>query len=175
MLKAHWNENIHYCTLKKRQNGFYNFCIEGGSDNGQLIVLGSLLAEPVEGKAIPGSVILEINQIKISGCTQSDVQLMVDRYDTLLLTLTFPGQTYFDPDDVLTTDIRAFLSNTFYVNSPEEYLQQTIRANLFRKVSLVTTDSECIKTKRKLALQLGSLRRFSRYGSKRRTFRSCLH
>ncbi|KAF0992756.1 hypothetical protein HZS_7220, partial [Henneguya salminicola] len=127
--------DIHECIFNKCENGFYNFCVEGGAEFGQLIVIGSLFTEPQYGKAVPGDIIMEINEIKVSGLTQYDVISIIDSVE-YTLTLVMKSK-----DGCFTSDIRVHLSNNYKKGCKEDLFQDTIRFNLYRNAIPITTNS----------------------------------
>lgn len=43
-LNKHWSAAVNQAVIQRAKNGSFNLCIEGGSEYGQFVVIGDVLA-----------------------------------------------------------------------------------------------------------------------------------
>lgn len=97
--------------------------IGGGAENGQFIYLKN-----------SGDIILELNQIKISGFTLAEFNELVESKPTHLLSAVQTKHSH-----SLTCDLKEYLKCSFPKNSPDKLLQDLIRENIYRRTIPCTT------------------------------------
>ncbi|KAL0978548.1 hypothetical protein UPYG_G00171980 [Umbra pygmaea] len=134
--KNHWSTKVNECAVVKNTRGDLNVPLLGGAENGEFAYVGQVNEDIVtykSGKLTEGELILEVENISISGLPLYDVQKIITNCkDPIRFKTVRQGNK-------LNKDLKHFLSQRFQKSSPDYVLQQTIRDNLYRHAVPCTT------------------------------------
>lgn len=119
MQLAHWTEAIYELNNAILETS----SVAGGADNGQFIYI-------VES----GDIILELDQIKVSGFTLVEFNELLESKQVHLLSAVQTKHSH-----GLSLDLKHFLSCSFPKNSHDKELQDLIRENIYRRTIPCTT------------------------------------
>ncbi|XP_041637146.1 membrane-associated guanylate kinase, WW and PDZ domain-containing protein 1b isoform X3 [Cheilinus undulatus] len=134
--KNHWTSRINECIVSKDARGDLNVSLRGGAENGEFAYIGQVSEELVvykSGKLNEGELLLEVENLSISGLPLYDVQTVIKNCKgSVRLKTVRQGSK-------LNKDLKHYLSQRFQKSSPDHELQQTIRDNLYRHAVPCTT------------------------------------
>ncbi|XP_029005713.1 membrane-associated guanylate kinase, WW and PDZ domain-containing protein 1b isoform X4 [Betta splendens] len=134
--KNHWTSRINECAVFKDARGDLNVPLRGGAENGEFAYIGQVNEDVVfykSGKLSEGEVLLEVENLSISGLPLYDVQTVVRNCKgSVRLKTVRQGSK-------LNKDLKHYLSQRFQKSSPDHELQQIIRDNLYRHAVPCTT------------------------------------
>ncbi|XP_015240758.1 PREDICTED: membrane-associated guanylate kinase, WW and PDZ domain-containing protein 1-like isoform X5 [Cyprinodon variegatus] len=136
--KNHWTFRVTECSVGKDARGDLNVSLRGGAENGEFSYIGHINEELVfyrEGRLNEGELLLEVENISISGLPLYDVQTLIKNCKSPVKLKTVR------PGTKLNKDLKHYLSQRFQKSSPDHELQQTIRENLYRHAVPCTTRS----------------------------------
>ncbi|XP_056129031.1 membrane-associated guanylate kinase, WW and PDZ domain-containing protein 1b [Lampris incognitus] len=134
--KNHWTSKVNVCAVCKDAHGGLNVPLLGGAESGQFAYVGQVNEDGVvykTGKLTEGDLLLEVENLSISGLPLYDVQTVIRncRGPVRLKTVRQGNK--------LNKDLKHYLSQRFQKSSPDHELQQTIRDNLYRHAVPCTT------------------------------------
>ncbi|XP_044026418.1 membrane-associated guanylate kinase, WW and PDZ domain-containing protein 1b isoform X6 [Siniperca chuatsi] len=134
--KNHWTSKVNECSVSKDARGDLNVPLRGGAENGEFAYIGQVNEDVVvykSGKLNDGELLLEVENLSISGLPLYDVQTVIKncRGPVRLKTVKQGSK--------LNKDLKHYLSQRFQKSSPDHELQQTIRDNLYRHAVPCTT------------------------------------
>ncbi|XP_047204565.1 membrane-associated guanylate kinase, WW and PDZ domain-containing protein 1b isoform X5 [Girardinichthys multiradiatus] len=136
--KNHWTSRVNECSVGKDARGDLNVSLRGGAENGEFAYIGQINEDLViyrDGKLNEGELLLEVENLSISGLPLYDVQTLIKNCKSpVKLKSVRPGTK-------LNKDLKHYLSQRFQKSSPDHELQQTIRENLYRHAVPCTTRS----------------------------------
>uniref|UniRef100_A0A8C8DEH2 Membrane-associated guanylate kinase, WW and PDZ domain-containing protein 1 n=1 Tax=Oncorhynchus tshawytscha TaxID=74940 RepID=A0A8C8DEH2_ONCTS len=127
---------IFKCAVLKDAPGDLNVPLLGGAENGEFAFIGQVNEDIViykNGKLTEGELILEVENLSISGLPLYDVQTVINNCKGPVRLKTVRQGTK------LNKDLKHYLSQRFQKSSPDHELQQTIRDNLYRHAVPCTT------------------------------------
>lgn len=78
--RSHWTTRVNECSVLKDANGDVNVPLRGGAEHGEFAHIGPLLGEPPlynSGKVIEGELLLEVENLSVSGLPLYDVQTVI--------------------------------------------------------------------------------------------------
>uniref|UniRef100_A0A8C8ERV2 Membrane-associated guanylate kinase, WW and PDZ domain-containing protein 1 n=1 Tax=Oncorhynchus tshawytscha TaxID=74940 RepID=A0A8C8ERV2_ONCTS len=134
--KNHWTTKVNECAVLKDAPGDLNVPLLGGAENGEFAFIGQVNEDIViykNGKLTEGELILEVENLSISGLPLYDVQTVINNCKGPVRLKTVRQGTK------LNKDLKHYLSQRFQKSSPDHELQQTIRDNLYRHAVPCTT------------------------------------
>uniref|UniRef100_A0A8C7TWQ4 Membrane-associated guanylate kinase, WW and PDZ domain-containing protein 1 n=1 Tax=Oncorhynchus mykiss TaxID=8022 RepID=A0A8C7TWQ4_ONCMY len=134
--KNHWTTKVNECAVLKDAPGDLNVQLLGGAENGEFAFIGQVNEDIViykNGKLTEGELILEVENLSISGLPLYDVQTVINNCKGPVRLKTVRQGTK------LNKDLKHYLSQRFQKSSPDHELQQTIRDNLYRHAVPCTT------------------------------------
>ncbi|XP_069568835.1 membrane-associated guanylate kinase, WW and PDZ domain-containing protein 1b isoform X2 [Brachyistius frenatus] len=134
--KNHWTSRVNECSVSKDARGDLNVPLRGGAENGEFAYIGEVNEDAVlykSGKVYEGELLLEVENLSISGLPLYDVQTVIKncRGPVRLKTVRQGSK--------LNKDLKHYLSQRFQKSSPDHELQQAIRDNLYRHAVPCTT------------------------------------
>ncbi|XP_054711922.1 membrane-associated guanylate kinase, WW and PDZ domain-containing protein 1-like [Uloborus diversus] len=136
--RTQWYSNVHDCTVCVNADGTLNLPVSGGSDKGEFAYFDDLIQNRISylsGYLENGDVILEIQNQKVAGFTQRDVNAWLNHCcksgNPVRITVARGGY--------LGKDLRQHLNTRFPKNSPDCELQNTVRDNLYLRTVPCTT------------------------------------
>uniref|UniRef100_A0A3B3U181 PDZ domain-containing protein n=1 Tax=Poecilia latipinna TaxID=48699 RepID=A0A3B3U181_9TELE len=127
--KNHWTSRVNECSVGKDTRGDLNVSLRGGAENGEFAYIGQINENLVfyrDGKLNEGELLLEVENLSISGLPLYDVQTLIKNCKSPVKLKTVR------PGTKLNKDLKHYLSQRFQKSSPDHELQQTIRENLYR-------------------------------------------
>ncbi|XP_035007129.1 membrane-associated guanylate kinase, WW and PDZ domain-containing protein 1b isoform X3 [Hippoglossus stenolepis] len=134
--KTHWTSRVTESSLSKDARGELNVPLRGGAENGEFAHIGPVNQDMVfykSGKLNEGELLLEVENLSISGLPLYDVQTLINNCKgPVRLKSVRQGNK-------LNKDLKHYLSLRFQKSSPDHELQQTIRDNLYRHAVPCTT------------------------------------
>uniref|UniRef100_A0A3B5LKH9 Uncharacterized protein n=1 Tax=Xiphophorus couchianus TaxID=32473 RepID=A0A3B5LKH9_9TELE len=136
--KNHWTSRVNECSVGKDTRGDLNVSLRGGAENGEFAYIGQVNENLVfyrDGKLNEGELLLEVENLSISGLPLYDVQTLIKNCKSPVKLKTVR------PGTKLNKDLKHYLSQRFQKSSPDHELQQTIRENLYRHAVPCTTRS----------------------------------
>uniref|UniRef100_A0A3B3WWE2 Membrane-associated guanylate kinase, WW and PDZ domain-containing protein 1 n=1 Tax=Poecilia mexicana TaxID=48701 RepID=A0A3B3WWE2_9TELE len=136
--KNHWTSRVNECSVGKDTRGDLNVSLRGGAENGEFAYIGQINENLVfyrDGKLNEGELLLEVENLSISGLPLYDVQTLIKNCKSPVKLKTVR------PGTKLNKDLKHYLSQRFQKSSPDHELQQTIRENLYRHAVPCTTRS----------------------------------
>ncbi|XP_040888993.1 membrane-associated guanylate kinase, WW and PDZ domain-containing protein 1b isoform X6 [Toxotes jaculatrix] len=134
--KNHWTSRVNECTVSKDARGDLNVPLRGGAENGEFAYIGQVNEDVVvykSGKLSEGELLLEVENLAISGLPLYDVQTVIKNCKGPVRLKTVRQGSK------LNKDLKHYLSQRFQKSSPDHELQQTIRDNLYRHAVPCTT------------------------------------
>uniref|UniRef100_A0A673Z8I3 Membrane-associated guanylate kinase, WW and PDZ domain-containing protein 1 n=1 Tax=Salmo trutta TaxID=8032 RepID=A0A673Z8I3_SALTR len=134
--KNHWTTKVNECAVLKDARGDLNVQLLGGAENGEFAYIGQVNDATVvykNGKLTEGALILEVENLSISGLPLYDVQTVIKNCNGPIRLKTVRQ------GNKLNKDLKHYLSQRFQKSSPDHELQQTIRDNLYRHAVPCTT------------------------------------
>ncbi|KAM7006668.1 membrane-associated guanylate kinase, WW and PDZ domain-containing protein 1b isoform 2-T2 [Tautogolabrus adspersus] len=134
--KNHWTSRISECSVSKDARGDLNVSLRGGAENGEFAYIGQVSEELVvykSGKLNEGELLLEVENLSISGLPLYDIQTVIKNCKGAVRLKTVRQGSK------LNKDLKHYLSQRFQKSSPDHELQQTIRDNLYRHAVPCTT------------------------------------
>uniref|UniRef100_A0A674E2S3 Membrane associated guanylate kinase, WW and PDZ domain containing 1b n=1 Tax=Salmo trutta TaxID=8032 RepID=A0A674E2S3_SALTR len=134
--KNHWTTKVNECAVLKDALGDLNVPLLGGAENGEFAYIGQVNEDIViykHGKLTEGELILEVENLSISGLPLYDVQTVINNCKGPIRLKTVRQGTK------LNKDLKHYLSQRFLKSSQDHELQQTIRDNLYRHAVPCTT------------------------------------
>ncbi|XP_074536367.1 membrane-associated guanylate kinase, WW and PDZ domain-containing protein 1b isoform X4 [Halichoeres trimaculatus] len=134
--KNHWTSRINECSVFKDARGDLNVSLRGGAENGEFAYIGQVNEDLVNyksGKLNEGELLLEVENLSISGLPLYDVQTVIKNCKGAVRLKTVRQGSK------LNKDLKHYLSQRFQKSSPDHELQQTIRDNLYRHAVPCTT------------------------------------
>lgn len=78
--KSHWTSRVNECSVVKDARGELNVPLRGGAENGEFAYIGPLSEDAVackSGKLNEGELLLEVENLSISGLPLYDVQTLI--------------------------------------------------------------------------------------------------
>ncbi|XP_068449480.1 membrane-associated guanylate kinase, WW and PDZ domain-containing protein 1b isoform X3 [Clinocottus analis] len=136
--KNHWTSRVSECSVSKDARGDVNVPLRGGAENGEFAYIGQVDEEVTVykiGKINEGELLLEVENLSISGLPLYDVQTVIKNCKGPVRLKTVRQGSK------LNKDLKHYLSQRFQKSSPDHELQQTIRDNLYRHAVPCTTRS----------------------------------
>ncbi|XP_054880721.1 membrane-associated guanylate kinase, WW and PDZ domain-containing protein 1b isoform X6 [Poeciliopsis prolifica] len=136
--KNHWTSRVNECSVGKDARGELNVSLRGGAEHGEFAYVGQIDENLVfyrDGKLSEGELLLEVENLSISGLPLYDVQTLIKNCKSPVKLKTVR------PGTKLNKDLKHYLSQRFQKSSPDHELQQTIRENLYRHAVPCTTRS----------------------------------
>ncbi|KAM4741381.1 membrane-associated guanylate kinase, WW and PDZ domain-containing protein 1b isoform 3-T3 [Anableps anableps] len=136
--KNHWTSRVSECSVGKDTRGDLNVSLRGGAENGEFAYIGQINENLVfyrDGTLNEGELLLEVENLSISGLPLYDVQTLIKNCKSPVKLKTVR------PGTKLNKDLKHYLSQRFQKSSPDHELQQTIRENLYRHAVPCTTRS----------------------------------
>uniref|UniRef100_A0A8C7TX03 Membrane-associated guanylate kinase, WW and PDZ domain-containing protein 1 n=1 Tax=Oncorhynchus mykiss TaxID=8022 RepID=A0A8C7TX03_ONCMY len=134
--KNHWTTKVNECAVLKDARGDLNVQLLGGAENGEFAYIGQVndgIVVYKNGKLTEGALILEVENLSISGLPLYDVQTVIKNCSGPIRLRTVRQ------GNKLNKDLKHYLSQRFQKSSPDHELQQTIRDNLYRHAVPCTT------------------------------------
>uniref|UniRef100_A0A7N9B0G7 Membrane-associated guanylate kinase, WW and PDZ domain-containing protein 1 n=1 Tax=Mastacembelus armatus TaxID=205130 RepID=A0A7N9B0G7_9TELE len=134
--KNHWTFRVNECSVSKDARGEVNVPLRGGAENGEFAYIGEVNQDVVaykSGKLNDGELLLEVENLAISGLPLYDVQTVIKNCKGPVRLKTVRQGSK------LNKDLKHYLSQRFQKSSPDHELQQTIRDNLYRHAVPCTT------------------------------------
>uniref|UniRef100_UPI0037E7F566 membrane-associated guanylate kinase, WW and PDZ domain-containing protein 1b isoform X2 n=1 Tax=Semicossyphus pulcher TaxID=241346 RepID=UPI0037E7F566 len=134
--KNHWTFRINESSVSKDARGDLNVSLRGGAENGEFAYIGQVSEDVVvykSGKLNEGELLLEVENLSISGLPLYDVQTVIKNCKGAVRLKTVRQGSK------LNKDLKHYLSQRFQKSSPDHELQQTIRDNLYRHAVPCTT------------------------------------
>ncbi|KAM6928170.1 membrane-associated guanylate kinase, WW and PDZ domain-containing protein 1b isoform 1-T1 [Xenentodon cancila] len=134
--KNHWSSRVNECAVGKDARGDLNVSLRGGAENGEFAYVGQIHEDAViykSGKLNEGELLLEVENLSISGLPLYDVQTVIKNCKGPVRLKTVRQ------GNKLNKDLKHYLSLRFQKSSPDHELQQTIRDNLYRHAVPCTT------------------------------------
>uniref|UniRef100_A0A665UAT8 Membrane-associated guanylate kinase, WW and PDZ domain-containing protein 1 n=1 Tax=Echeneis naucrates TaxID=173247 RepID=A0A665UAT8_ECHNA len=134
--RNHWTSRVNECAVSKDSAGELNVPLRGGAENGEFAYIGPLNEDAVlykSGKLNEGELLLEVENLSISGLPLYDVQTVIKNCKGAVRLKTVRQGIK------LNKDLKHYLSQRFQKSSPDHELQQTIRDNLYRHAVPCTT------------------------------------
>uniref|UniRef100_A0A667Y506 Membrane associated guanylate kinase, WW and PDZ domain containing 1b n=1 Tax=Myripristis murdjan TaxID=586833 RepID=A0A667Y506_9TELE len=134
--KNHWTSKVNECSVCKDARGDLNVPLRGGAENGEFAYIGPVNEDVVvykSGKLTEGELLLEVENLSISGLPLYDVQTVIKNCKGPVRLKTVRQ------GNKLNKDLKHYLSQRFQKSSPDHELQQTIRDNLYRHAVPCTT------------------------------------
>uniref|UniRef100_A0A6Q2X8Q2 Membrane-associated guanylate kinase, WW and PDZ domain-containing protein 1 n=1 Tax=Esox lucius TaxID=8010 RepID=A0A6Q2X8Q2_ESOLU len=134
--KNHWTTKVNECAVLKDARGELNVPLLGGAENGEFAYVGQVHEDIVvykSGKLTEGELILEVENLSISGLPLYDLQTIIKNCKGPIRFKTVRQ------GNKLNKDLKHYLSQRFQKSSPDHDLQQTIRDNLYRHAVPCTT------------------------------------
>ncbi|XP_068576531.1 membrane-associated guanylate kinase, WW and PDZ domain-containing protein 1b isoform X5 [Cebidichthys violaceus] len=134
--KTHWTSRMNECSVSKDARGDLNVPLRGGAENGEFAYIGQLNEDVVLykiGKIYEGELLLEVENLSISGLPLYDVQTVIKNCKGPVRLKTVRQGSK------LNKDLKHYLSQRFQKSSADHELQQTIRDNLYRHAVPCTT------------------------------------
>ncbi|XP_046880825.1 membrane-associated guanylate kinase, WW and PDZ domain-containing protein 1b isoform X9 [Hypomesus transpacificus] len=134
--KNHWTTKVNECAVCKDARGDLNVPLLGGAENGEFAYIGQVNEDIVvyqNGKLSEGELLLEVENLSISGLPLYDVQTVIKNCKGPVRLKTVRQ------GNKLNKDLKHYLSQRFQKSSPDHELQQTIRDNLYRHAVPCTT------------------------------------
>uniref|UniRef100_A0A3B4VI22 Membrane associated guanylate kinase, WW and PDZ domain containing 1b n=1 Tax=Seriola dumerili TaxID=41447 RepID=A0A3B4VI22_SERDU len=134
--KNHWTSRVNECSVSKDARGDLNVPLRGGAENGEFAYIGQLNEDAVvykSGKLNDGELLLEVENLSISGLPLYDVQTVIKNCKGPVRLKTVRQGSK------LNKDLKHYLSQRFQKSSADHELQQTIRDNLYRHAVPCTT------------------------------------
>uniref|UniRef100_A0A3Q1J077 Membrane-associated guanylate kinase, WW and PDZ domain-containing protein 1 n=1 Tax=Anabas testudineus TaxID=64144 RepID=A0A3Q1J077_ANATE len=134
--KNHWSSRVTESSVVKDARGDLNVPLLGGAENGEFAYVGQLKEDVVvykSGKLNEGELLLEVENLSISGLPLYDVQTVIKNCKGPVRLKTVKQGSK------LNKDLKHYLSQRFQKSSPDHELQQTIRDNLYRHAVPCTT------------------------------------
>ncbi|XP_074473235.1 membrane-associated guanylate kinase, WW and PDZ domain-containing protein 1b isoform X10 [Sebastes fasciatus] len=135
--KNHWTSRMNECSVAKDARGDMNVSLRGGAENGEFAYIGEVNSEDVAlykiGQLNEGELLLEVENLSISGLPLYDVQTVIKNCKGPIRLKTVRQGSK------LNKDLKHYLSQRFQKSSPDHELQQTIRDNLYRHAVPCTT------------------------------------
>ncbi|XP_040015301.1 membrane-associated guanylate kinase, WW and PDZ domain-containing protein 1b isoform X10 [Xiphias gladius] len=134
--KSHWTSRVSECAVSKDARGDLSVPLRGGAENGEFAYIGrvgeGVVVHP-SGKLNEGELLLEVENLSISGLPLYDVQTVIKNCKGPVRLKTVRQGSK------LNKDLKHYLSQRFQKSSPDHELQQTIRDNLYRHAVPCTT------------------------------------
>ncbi|XP_047437826.1 membrane-associated guanylate kinase, WW and PDZ domain-containing protein 1b isoform X4 [Mugil cephalus] len=134
--KSHWSSRVNECSVSKDARGDLNVALRGGAENGEFAYVGPVNEDLViykSGTLTEGELLLEVENLSISGLPLYDVQTVIQNCKGPVRLKTVRQGSK------LNKDLKHYLSQRFQKSSPDHELQQTIRDNLYRHAVPCTT------------------------------------
>uniref|UniRef100_A0A8C7MG66 Membrane associated guanylate kinase, WW and PDZ domain containing 1b n=1 Tax=Oncorhynchus kisutch TaxID=8019 RepID=A0A8C7MG66_ONCKI len=134
--KNHWTTKVNECAVLKDARGDLNVQLLGGAENGEFAYIGQVndgIVVYKNGRLTEGALILEVENLSISGLPLYDVQTVIKNCSGPIRLRTVRQ------GNKLNKDLKHYLSQRFQKSSPDHELQQTIRDNLYRHAVPCTT------------------------------------
>ncbi|XP_067444144.1 membrane-associated guanylate kinase, WW and PDZ domain-containing protein 1b isoform X5 [Thunnus thynnus] len=134
--KNHWTSRVNESSVCKDARGDLNVPLRGGAENGEFAYIGQVNEDVVvykSGKLTEGDLLLEVENLSISGLPLYDVQTVIKNCKGPVRLKTVRQGSK------LNKDLKHYLSQRFQKSSPDHELQQTIRDNLYRHAVPCTT------------------------------------
>ncbi|XP_053171227.1 membrane-associated guanylate kinase, WW and PDZ domain-containing protein 1b isoform X5 [Scomber japonicus] len=134
--KNHWTSRVNESSVCKDARGDLNVPLNGGAENGEFAYIGQVNEDVVvykSGKLTEGDLLLEVENLSISGLPLYDVQTVIKNCKGPVRLKTVRQGSK------LNKDLKHYLSQRFQKSSPDHELQQTIRDNLYRHAVPCTT------------------------------------
>ncbi|XP_049452096.1 membrane-associated guanylate kinase, WW and PDZ domain-containing protein 1b isoform X7 [Epinephelus fuscoguttatus] len=134
--KNHWTSRVNEVSISKDARGELNVPLRGGAENGEFAYIGQVNEDAVvykNGKVNEGELLLEVENLSISGLPLYDVQTVIKNCKGPVRLKTVRQGSK------LNKDLKHYLSQRFQKSSPDHELQQTIRDNLYRHAVPCTT------------------------------------
>ncbi|KAM9759970.1 membrane-associated guanylate kinase, WW and PDZ domain-containing protein 1b isoform 5-T5 [Menidia menidia] len=134
--KNHWTTRVSECTVCKDARGDLNVSLRGGAEHGEFAYIGQIKEDLVAygyGKLNEGELLLEVENLSISGLPLYDIQTVIKNCKGPVRLKTVKQGTK------LNKDLKHYLSQRFQKSSPDHELQQTIRNNLYHHAVPCTT------------------------------------
>ncbi|KAM8914632.1 membrane-associated guanylate kinase, WW and PDZ domain-containing protein 1b isoform 4-T4 [Spinachia spinachia] len=134
--KNHWTSRVNECSVSKDARGELSVPLRGGAENGEFAYIGPVheaLMVYTIGKIYEGELLLEVENLSISGLPLYDVQTVIKNCKGPVRLKTVRQGSK------LNKDLKHYLSLRFQKSSPDHELQQTIRDNLYRHAVPCTT------------------------------------
>ncbi|XP_067359598.1 membrane-associated guanylate kinase, WW and PDZ domain-containing protein 1b isoform X4 [Channa argus] len=134
--KNHWTFRLNECAVFKDARGEFSVPLRGGAENGEFALIGQVNEDVVlykSGKLNEGELLLEVENLSISGLPLYDVQTVIKNCKGPVRLKTVRQGSK------LNKDLKNYLSQRFQKSSPDYELQQTIRDNLYRHAVPCTT------------------------------------
>ncbi|KAM4613161.1 membrane-associated guanylate kinase, WW and PDZ domain-containing protein 1b isoform 3-T3 [Polymixia lowei] len=134
--KTHWTSKVNECAVSKDARGDLNVPLLGGAQDGEFAFIGRVnedVAVYKSGRLIEGELLLEVENLAISGLPLYDVQTVIKNCKGPVRLKTV------EQGKKLNKDLKHYLSQRFQKSSPDHELQQTIRDNLYRHAVPCTT------------------------------------
>uniref|UniRef100_A0A4W6FDI1 Membrane-associated guanylate kinase, WW and PDZ domain-containing protein 1 n=1 Tax=Lates calcarifer TaxID=8187 RepID=A0A4W6FDI1_LATCA len=134
--KNHWTSRVNECSVSKDARGDLNVQLRGGAENGEFAYIGQINEDVMvykSGKLSEGELLLEVENLSISGLPLYDVQTVIKNCKGPVRLKTVRQGSK------LNKDLKHYLSQRFQKSSPDHELQQTIRDNLYRHAVPCTT------------------------------------
>ncbi|KAM7423135.1 hypothetical protein PAMA_010927 [Pampus argenteus] len=134
--KNHWTSRVNESSVCKDAGGDLNVPLSGGAENGEFAYIGQVNEDVVvykSGKLTEGELLLEVENLSISGLPLYDVQTVIKNCKGPVRLKTVRQGSK------LNKDLKHYLSLRFQKSSPDHELQQTIRDNLYRHAVPCTT------------------------------------
>ncbi|MEQ2225346.1 hypothetical protein ILYODFUR_016506 [Ilyodon furcidens] len=78
--KNHWTSRVNECSVGKDARGDLNVSLRGGAENGEFAYIGQINEDLViyrDGKLNEGELLLEVENLSISGLPLYDVQTLI--------------------------------------------------------------------------------------------------
>lgn len=78
--KSHWTSRVNECSVAKDARGELNVPLRGGAENGEFAYIGPLSEDALaykSGKLNEGELLLEVENLSISGLPLYDVQTLI--------------------------------------------------------------------------------------------------
>ncbi|XP_061583843.1 membrane-associated guanylate kinase, WW and PDZ domain-containing protein 1b isoform X3 [Cololabis saira] len=134
--KPHWSSRVNESAVSKDARGDLNVSLRGGAERGEFAYVGQISQDALiyqSGKLNEGELLLEVENLSISGLPLYDVQTVIKNCKGPVRLKTVRQGSK------LNKDLKYYLSLRFQKSSPDHELQQTIRDNLYRHAVPCTT------------------------------------
>ncbi|XP_035487275.2 membrane-associated guanylate kinase, WW and PDZ domain-containing protein 1b isoform X7 [Scophthalmus maximus] len=135
--KNHWTSRVNECLVSRDARGDLNVPLRGGAEDGEFAHIGQVNGDArlvyQSGKLNDGELLLEVENLSISGLPLYDVRTLIQNCKGPVRLKTVRQGSK------LNKDLKHYLSQRFQKSSPDHELQQTIRDNLYRHAVPCTT------------------------------------